>query len=1089
MLKDATDNITNSEVESMSKTRTPPIVYSLSQELHENFSELAVLEKKINLVGDLLAKVNDQVLISKLEKEKEGFEAKKINLSILIKKLEYINGSIKDFTLFFIFLRRFYTLIIQKENFEEKGKNISLKLINNLKTEEKSLYNEFIDGDCFSKVFQALSFESYQSYFEEYARNFFENIQSSSDPYINSLLALKAVFYECTYFNTDNFYLTNLKFFLSQHIPINVSLPTSNHELVALRCFFFYELLLEYLKLRPVKTNLYYLKKSINLELNVVNYKSINKETLYELHTAQEVLIKLEKKLNIFLEKKSETNEADVNNALIFYKNIEIEINLINKKNQYLIDKKYINLTKMRQLLALIVDEKHVSKFLEIFNSKLGNDFLFNKIEKPDNQINKEALNQLFHTLCRDDFYKPLNEEVHLFINEAIDIYSKDPPSLLDNIGLEDLIEFSFYYTFTLLYPEFNARLKRFNNKLLYTEMITFNIFINIKLTALEILEKKIDYAIGDFFGKSFRNKTEHGLCKKNISEEVKLYLEVIQDTKQVLADTQALEFTLTPKLESSLAPMPEKNLFINLLNSLENKKKTGLLTLQKIEKNEYINKIKSQKISKANEAYSKKDSEIKFFSKVLGCLSENLSESLKTIKENLYDINQCYEKIYSSKEKISSSIQMLSSSLGSCKNSKETLSLPKLLKKSEDLVKNTLITGEDHQENLDKIQELLNSTSSFGLINFFIEQFNLINDKYNACNYKANEILKDLSTFTENHKKFGELKTEEKEYKIIKKILDDDYESLKKQSKSLKKLISLFKCDTDARLIPLYKKIKDKNDEYQATYYLLKEKRTKLLCIIKKKSENDDKKVTLLTRQGGVRNRFALMNEAGTSLCKDIAEGGSLDPIRNEHAADAEQSRFNDNRTNLSKHNGFFAQTLLPIKEEDAEKIPAKNLSEKRPEEFIPSTEKSLRSQGMHADSSTEHHLLTQIVGSTDKCNKLKTCLEGEYTKKEQAKAHLKRLIPENKYNFFMERIDPFNVSISTPAITETNVDSNPATVQADAVEANNTYPQFDSSSATCSYIPEVAFYPPVVVDTYRLESSVVVNTYRLESRTVYPS
>ncbi len=39
--------------------------------------KLAVLEKKITLGKGLLAKVNDQALISKLEKKKEGFEKEK----------------------------------------------------------------------------------------------------------------------------------------------------------------------------------------------------------------------------------------------------------------------------------------------------------------------------------------------------------------------------------------------------------------------------------------------------------------------------------------------------------------------------------------------------------------------------------------------------------------------------------------------------------------------------------------------------------------------------------------------------------------------------------------------------------------------------------------------------------------------------------------------------------------------------------------------------------------------------------------------------------------------------------------------------
>ncbi|MFZ0219048.1 MAG: hypothetical protein WAL30_02440 [Candidatus Aquirickettsiella sp.] len=147
--------------------KKPTLLYSLSQELRTSVEELALLEKKLAVVNRLLPEVNDQVVILKLEKEKEGFEKQKTDLSISIKKLESITGSIKDFTLFYIFIKRFHTLAVQKENFEHASKKISLKLIGNLKAEEETLYHEYIEGDCFSKVLQVFSFESYQCYFQD----------------------------------------------------------------------------------------------------------------------------------------------------------------------------------------------------------------------------------------------------------------------------------------------------------------------------------------------------------------------------------------------------------------------------------------------------------------------------------------------------------------------------------------------------------------------------------------------------------------------------------------------------------------------------------------------------------------------------------------------------------------------------------------------------------------------------------------------------------------------------------------------------------------------------------------------------------
>ena len=218
---------------------TVPALYSLSKELTEIENKLVVLEKKINLGNDLLVKVDDSALLSKLEKQKQDFEAEKKVLNSQITKIKYLTDSIKDFTLCSIFIRRFYTLAILKQNFEDVKKSNSLKLINLLKKEEGNLYHEYVDGDCFSKVLLALDFERYKVYFKKFAKNFFENIQFTSDLYINSLLTLKAVFLECTHFIRDDFNLTDSKFFLSKKIPVDIPLPESNYELVGLRCFFF----------------------------------------------------------------------------------------------------------------------------------------------------------------------------------------------------------------------------------------------------------------------------------------------------------------------------------------------------------------------------------------------------------------------------------------------------------------------------------------------------------------------------------------------------------------------------------------------------------------------------------------------------------------------------------------------------------------------------------------------------------------------------------------------------------------------------------------------------------------------------------
>lgn len=1025
-LMDVVD-ITNVEAKNMSKLLKKPAYptsYSLSKELLEAENELTVLEKKINLGNDLLVKVNDPVLIEKLKKQKKEFEVKKNNLNILIEKLKLINNSIKDFTLFFIFIRRFYTLAIQKENFETAGKNISAKLITKLKSEEENLYNEYIDGNCFSKVRLALSFEPYEPYFKEYAKNFFENIQHSSDPYVNSLLMLKAIFYECTYFHTDNFNLTDLKFFLSKNISFNIHLPNSNYELAALRCFFFYELLLEFLKLKPIKNNFDHLKKVVTLDLKMVNYKANTKDCLlFGLNGLQESLQKINKKHNEYLERKAiEDKEADVKHALIFYKILEGEIQTINKKNKDLIDNKYVKLEKMQRLLVIIVNESHLPKFLEIFNAKIGNDFLLNATGKSDNiETNKEALNYLFHAICRDEFYTPLNQRITSFINEQIGSYSKEDVSILDNIELEDLIEFSFYYLFTLLYTDFNASLAGFNNKLLYTEMATFNVFINFKLQSLEVLEKTKNIRIKKFIEKNFKNVTEYNQHKENILEEIKLNLEIMQDIKRILSDTKTLETSLLPKLVTSSIPMPEKTLLVDSLKSLEQKQKTCELEYQKIEKHKFINKSKSEKISKINEVQHRKnlkigyDKSIDIFSETLCCLSKNLTESLKHIKESTHDISRS-QKISSALGQISASIQKLSSSLNDWKNADEMqdltkMSLPKLLEVAEKLIiKNDFFDKKEYKKKLTDLQKLY--ACCYSLIEDLISQVDPIIDEYRKYNNEAKKIL-DRSSISlvegPSRSLFFSKSMTKSETSNKNGNLSNDYIRLKEQSSWLEKLIRLIKCDTDNRLIKL-SRIIDKANSYEKACKVLNEKKKVQHGIKEKKSEDDEKKVVILHPNQSIK--------------------------------------------------------------EEVEKNPARNLSKKQSEKFNPSIEKPLSSQDYQTSDSREHSLLTEIVKSTVECTKIKARLEGEYANKERAKADLREIIPDKQYEDLMSRVDPLDIGRPTTIVdnnqsqTESTSCLNaPTSLQMNTLETN----LYNHSQPPTMFFPIPPPPPTIVVDTYQ--------------------
>ena len=1034
MFKEQDDSLTIKPRESMSKifhNPTIPAIYSLSKELIEIANELTLLEKKIQLGNDLLTKVGDKALILKLEKQKKGFESEKKNLNTAIVKINYLNGSIKDFTLFFIFIRRFYTLAILKQNFENADKKNSIKLLNKLKKEEENLYNEYIDGNCFSKVLLALDFERYQFYFKKFAKIFFENIQYTSDPYVNSLLRLKAIFLECSYFTKDNFNLTDFKYFLSENIPFNIPLPEARYELVALRCFFFYELLLEFLTLKPITTHFTNVKNAIVLDLAVIDYKAITKDVLISsLDNLKESLQKIDKKHNDFITRKTVVDkEADINQALLFYKELEDEFEIINKKSKALIDNKYLKLEKMQHLIVLIVNEANLPKFLERFNRKVGNDFSLNTIDKPDViGTNKEALIYLFHVLCKDKFYVPVNEKISSFLKEIIKIDSKQDVSILDGLEYEDFVEFSFYYIFTLLYSDFNISLSAFNTKLSYTEMVTSNVYFNIKFQSLETLVTRRKIEMKKFLERKFKNIAEYSRHRKNILEEIKLNLETIQDLNRSLSEIKSLETSLIPKLNESSIPMPEKDLILESLKSLKEKQKDCEAEYQIIEKHKFNKKSKSEskEITKNKQAEFKEKLEIEnnksiqVLTETLSCLLENLSEGLKHIEKTRQDVNQVFQKISSAIDQVSISIFKCFSSLNGLSNDKtqdlKNLNLAELLKLVEKIViENSLIKG-------DFKEKLIGLIGEFRLlIGSLVEQVNLIIKKYHNCNSEMDKILNSLSSNHPSSQFFSNLII--KEIKPKSRNLIKGYMHLKEQLNFLKKIINLFKCNSD-EVLEAYTLIKKLDVHYQKTYTLLNKKM-----------------------------RIYYNNKE-----KEFLEGGNQ-----------------------------VLQQPLQSMNENIEKIPEKKLKEIQAKKVNPDLEKPLSSRGTQTSNSREHCLLTEIVKSTDECSKIRARLEVEYANKERAKADLREITSASRYNFLISRIDPLNDDITT---TAKNFDNNQSQTETTCYLNDSSLLQVDTletNSYNYSQPGPPLYTAPAPTMFFHAPPAIVVDTYRLENRTVF--
>ncbi len=835
------------EISTLISEAGAPVLYSLSQDLDSKKKEISVFEKKINLANSLLAKIDNEEQVCKLIKEKEDFEAKKIGQVKLIAEIESIQHSIKNCALFFDFVEKFFKFAIKRENFEDPTKNITFQLIHKLKAEENNLYEAFVESDYFAKVLETLSFTPYQCQLESYTNNFLSSITDLNDPYNTSLFLLTAIFYKFYYFKADNFNLTVIKLFLEKNIP-NCPLPSSAHELVGLRCFFFYNILLNYLKLKPINSNFKYLKMAIQFEFYIINFKSFIKENLSDkLQSLKKCFIKKEKKLDYFLKNKYEDTQENISKSLIFFNVLEDEIKDINKKTENLLKNNDVNLMKMRYLLAAMIKENGLLRLLTAFSNKVSNDFyLYGKKCIYDIKSNKEALNYLFQSLRRERFDLSLHKEINVFINSILGNDPNITSILLEDLSLEDWIDFSHFYIFTLCYLNFNANLSGFNNKLLFSEVLTFNIFLVTKLKIIANMKGKITKEINKFFRDKCPNQSTYVEIKKKLLEEIKLILASIQHAMQVLKDTKILESVLIPKIKSnSVLPKPDENNLLVSLKDLQEENEFFQLKYNTIR--EHVFPIKAKRAVKKtsikfidnldNELEGKYSKFIGYFFEPLHCLSVNLSESLKNFQEiekNVLSMKTSSffrQKISSSLGQISSSIDKLVINLSFCLEASEAgklteLNLSQLLKKIDELrIENSLIKKKLLEDKFISLQQFIKGISlSTSLI---LKKVTEMIDKYLLCNEQAKLWLKNVSSYfveeTNTAAFFYKSRPKKLKHQLANK-LSNDYFNLKEQFICLEKLIRLMRYDAHERIIQLYSLVVE-GEDYQKACNLLKEK------------------------------------------------------------------------------------------------------------------------------------------------------------------------------------------------------------------------------------------------------------------------
>lgn len=841
----------------MSKLINPPelecICYSLSKDKENNEKKIQAFDKAITLTKTLLSKVNDKEQLQKLNDKIKDCDKEKKNLSKVITEIEIVQETIENCKLFFVFLGKFYKLTIERVNFEspEQSLSLNLKLVDSLKFEEAELYKILVASNYFSIASTRLSFDGYQLFLENYTSKFYENISNPSDTYKSSLSILRALVNEfSSFFNcvkADNFSLKKLENYLATNIPTSESLPLpkSGHRLVGLWIFFSYKILLKYLDLKPVNSNFQYLRKSIKLEYEITKFNSpMKKNFISALKDLQQSFDKLEVKFNAFLLKKSnKSNEnkedyiikEETKDALIFYQTLENSISDLDKLIKNL-NAKYKSSLKMRELLSLTMSEGKLSNLLDLYNEKIGfNFYLAEKLNPSENishiETSKDSLNYFYHVIGKDRNSYLYNEKIHAFINTFEDELNSKTSVSNSQYEINDLIDFGYFYFFTLNFPIFNERLSSFKDKLLLSKIFTLNVFSvrNYKIIIHDLkdpLREKIKYFFSD---ESSRTSSYFSELKKKLLDEVECTLQLIRDTIQAIKEAKILESNFSSKMPP-VSSGPEENNLIQSLHDLETEEIYFKLNRETIKKYELsksdaklIKKKKKEKCKQLNNLIKNKNQNLNLYNS-LSVLLKNLTLCIDCI-ENLGEMGKdglLMRQFFSAKGQLSSEIIKLNASVDFHLINNEMGPAGLTFKVIREKIKEFInINQKDEKEENELIVESQRTIKEISLK--FHSIINSMADRYLCCNENAEFSLQNLSSLVvqaDNKCAFFAKSARKKIYEKFPK----DYFKLNEQYKYLKKLISAMRYDEDEQVIRLTNLVM-KGKDHQKKFTQLKEK------------------------------------------------------------------------------------------------------------------------------------------------------------------------------------------------------------------------------------------------------------------------
>ncbi|MES2998631.1 MAG: hypothetical protein V4700_04840 [Pseudomonadota bacterium] len=846
-----------------------PLCYSLERDKKNKEKEVLRLDRQISIVDALISKA-DNTRYTELVAKKESCELKKEILQKFLFEIDSIHLIAKESLAYFEFIEDLDGFSIDLLCFCSEGKRSIRKALDNLKKTEESLVQFKRIEEYLSKGLNDLHYDVYQGCLEVFCSSFFLNFTPSPDVFSKYIFLAKKIrtcfFMHFVSILNDNFHLEETKKILQDNI-FGCELPTCEHSLIGLFIYFFYNILLEFIQLQPIRSNSNELEASVRFYLKDLPFSMAEDNIVYKVYNLEKKIAILEKETIDFFGKNGKFSKKKIDTPLVFFNKKQKEIVAMEEYLKNLVkNKKNIG---MIQTLFQVLSKEKKENLLSGFKNNIGLDFSLikeNNLDIYHIEDNKEILQYFFYCICTGDTRDVLFEKIQKLMNTFSTENLQVSLSPIEQFTLQDFIALGHAAFSCLLYSDVVNRFINFKNQLIYFKLCETNILLFYSLKAINELYSSVLPKTDSFLQKNYSIQGDFIKDKKEIVDELELLLSPIGDALELLNDVEDYQRQLLCQLTIdgvSYLSLAKKKFseFLKTDNkdSRNNAGSYDVVTLldvgdlQKVKKElgskkeliaahlfsesarDNANIVRKKDFSATKDIGSKREKIVSFIDVIsvpLESLCKNISMSLNCVKEygyyKKYKKKNKLKKKDKLKERFSSVIGQIHfcfirlteavPSLTSDVVKESPSSLLMVLNQINNFIQTLPNNAEKKNSNLvflkDKIDE--------GFLFFEIISKNIIEltEKYNTCKTKIEALLDKLHfLLTPNLSSFFDAESLVKE---IEKIFNGTV-NLKQQFFCLQELAKVIRYESDGALSTLYNLI-SQQEQYEAVLHCLKQ-------------------------------------------------------------------------------------------------------------------------------------------------------------------------------------------------------------------------------------------------------------------------